>query len=133
MQAPVQTSTRGWLARVHHSPFPGSQFLLHYPQGVNRESRSHSESGTLLLMIRRRSCGNLFRRTEDNRLPYDSDATPSAFKLLMCDSMSSCRHVRPFRLCAEVTRSMLSNVSMCFVMICCLLPNHFFRMATALW
>ena len=41
-----------------------------------RPSRVYPSPLTCRLTIRRSSCGNLFKRTDINKLPYDSAATP---------------------------------------------------------
>ena len=83
--------------------FSGFNLLLDLPH--------QSPSLTFLLMIKRSSLGSFFKSTDDRRLPYDSGATPSNFKLRTWDSSWSYNRRSLFRLCWESTGSTFSSTS----------------------
>ena len=88
---------------------------------------SSASEDTFLLTMSLRSGGSLARSTDDNMDPYEA-ATPSDFKLRMCDSVVSRRSLRWL---SEDTASAFNNVSMCLDIIICLFPNLFFTISTA--
>ena len=93
--------------------------------------RVHSSSPIFLPRVNRRSLGSLFMRTDEKRVPYESEATPKAFRPRTPISTVSWRQRSALTLFCEVTGSTFMRISMWRDIIRCLLLNRFCSISMA--